>query len=208
MMYIQLIFTKNYNLITMIEIRKNHYSFLLPIALIFLFVAGTALWHQMQIIRADRAKIDAIADAMASKHGVRPELVKAIIWKESRYRVNSVGKAGEIGLMQIYTPAVKEWSRRTGKAVPLRLQLFNPETNIDIGTWYLKWAGSHWEGYKSALLLQISEYNAGYGNVTDVVNGWKPKTPQDEVTLEQITIPGTRKYVRDVLRRMEALSAK
>ncbi len=205
MMYIHEPFTKNYNFITMMEKSKNSAGYLIFILLIFLFVAGAALWHHANIREADIEKIDAVAEAMAAKHNVKPELVKAIIWKESRYHVKAVGKAGEVGLMQINTPAVQEWSNRTKNPMPSRTQLFNPETNIDIGTWYLSWTGSHWKGYKSALVLQISEYNAGYGNVT---KGWKPKSPDAEVKLEQINIKSTRKYVHDVLKRMEALSGK
>lgn len=184
---------------------KQGYGFIIPILLIFMFVSGSAVWYRVNLWITKRAEIDAIAVEKAAKYGVDASLVKAIIWKESRYRVDAVGKAGEVGLMQIYTTAVKEWSNRTGNAEPSRVQLFQPETNIEIGTWYLAWAGSHWAGYRSALLLQISEYNAGYGNVSKY---WKPKVPQDEVKLEQITIESTRKYVRDVMRRMGAQSAK
>ena len=184
---------------------KKGYGCLFPILAIFLFVAGSAAWYHVNIWVANREKIDAMADVAAARHGVDPRLVKAIIWKESRYRVNAVGKAGEIGLMQVYDTAVNEWSNRTGKPAPSRTQLFNPETNIDIGTWYLAWTGRHWTGYKSALLLQISEYNAGYGNVTKY---WRPASPNHEVKLEEITIESTRKYVHDVLKRMEAHSRK
>jgi len=94
---------------------KKGYGCLFPILAIFLFVAGSAVWYHVNIWVAKREKIDAIADMAAAKYGVDPRLVKAIIWKESRYRVNAVGKAGEIGLMQVYGTAVNEWSNRTGK---------------------------------------------------------------------------------------------
>ena len=185
--------------------KKKPIVYFLPIALVLLFVAGSAVHHHLVLRQRQQSEINAIADAAAVRNGVDPVLVKAIIWKESRYRVNAVGKAGEIGLMQLYGTAVSEWSRRTGKAVPSRTELFRPETNIDIGVWYLSWTGKHWTGYKSALVLQISEYNAGYGNVSKY---WKPKSPGDEVKLEQIGIKSTRIYVRDVMRRMEELKGK
>lgn len=174
--------------------------YLIPLILIFLFVAGSALYYNVNVLGRHREEIDAIADQAAARHGVPAALVKAIIWRESRYRVDSVGKAGEVGLMQLHTTSVREWSQRTGCPAPSRAALFKPETNIDIGTWYLSWTGSHWKGYKSALLLQISEYNAGYGNLT---KGWLPKNPMDEVRPEDITIKSTRGYVRDVMQRMK-----
>lgn len=141
-----------------------------------------------------------IAKASA-KYGVSPKLIKAIIWQESKFRPNMRGKAGEIGLMQIRPEtAVVEWQR--GNKIsrrPTQKQLFNPETNIDIGTWYLAWTGSHWKGYKSQLMLQIAEYNAGYSNAKK----WKPAKPETEMKLKDITFKSTRSYVENVMKKMK-----
>lgn len=66
--------------------------------------------------------------------GLQPRLVYAIIMVESNGDINAVGKAGEIGLMQVrkkFFPKVT----------------FDIENNIDIGTTYLralKERCSHW----------------------------------------------------------------
>ena len=166
---------------------------------IFLFVA-IAGWYDINSIAPDKRleELEPLIVAAADKHGIPPSLGMAIIWKESRFRVSRVGKAGEIGLMQIMPGAVDEWLSGTGqKQRPSRKELFQPEVNLEIGMWYLGWCGRHWANYASAEILQIAEYNAGYSRVFQ----WKPKNPQDALPLEQITISSTRDYVRQVLEK-------
>ena len=149
----------------------------------------------------DMKRVDELIAKASAKHGVPPQLIKAIIWQETKFRPNMRGKAGEIGLMQIRPEtAVLEWQRGNKLSfTPTEAQLFDPETNIDIGTWYLAWTGKHWKGYKSQLILQIAEYNAGYGNARK----WKPAKPETEVKLTDITIKSTRAYVENVTKKMK-----
>ena len=150
----------------------------------------------------DMKIVDELVAKASAKHGVSPQLIKAIIWQESKYRPYVRGKAGEIGLMQIRPEtAVVEWQRGNRLSfTPTESQLFDPETNIDIGTWYLAWTGRHWNGYNSQLMLQIAEYNAGYSNAKK----WKPAKPETEMKLSDITIKSTRVYVDNVMKKMEA----
>ena len=156
------------------------------------FVANELALHP------DRAEIESCIIAASKKHNLQPSLVRAIIWRESKFKVQTVGKAKEIGLMQITNGAVQDWCKANKKPVPFKRSLFKPSLNIEIGTWYLANAGRHWEGYKSKEILQISEYNAGYGNVS---KRWKPKSPATEVRLSDITIASTRNYVETVLKK-------
>lgn len=137
-----------------------------------------------------------VAEAAARRHGIPSSLVKAVIWKESRWLPNVVGKDGEIGLMQITQGAVDDWRRLEKQPAPSRGDLFKPELNIEIGTWYLAWTGKHWRGYKSQEILQLAEYNAGYTRVNKL---WKPESPDQELALEKISFPGTRDYIKQIL---------
>ena len=171
--------------------------------LIFMLFLQVALIPSCMIAERLAAKsspknIEACIAYEATKNNVSPALIKAIIWRESRFNPNAVGKANEIGLMQITDGAVADWCRINKKSTPSRRSLFKPSLNIEIGTWYLAHVGNHWNGYKSREILQISEYNAGYGNVS---KKWKPKSPQLEVRLQDITIESTRKYVETVLQK-------
>ena len=174
---------------------KSGKSILFMVALI---LALAVAWFVADRLARRPASLDieeCIAAASA-KHGMPASLIRAIIWRESKFNPDIVGKANEIGLMQITEGAVSDWCRLNGKPTPSRKELFKPSVNIEIGTWYLAQAARHWDGYKSQEILTLSEYNAGYGNVS---KGWKPKTPQDELKISDIKIASTRQYVETIL---------
>ena len=158
------------------------------------------LW---QILRAKdtrrQVELEPVMIQAAQRNEVPLALLKAVIWKESRFKPNSRGSHGEIGLMQLMPIAIEQW-RQDNKVskTPSEQELFNPEVNVAIGAWYLAWCGRHWKGYRSQELLQVSEYNAGYRRVS---TQWKPAKPQAEVPLSAITIKSTRKYTQAVLER-------
>ena len=138
---------------------------------------------------------DKLIKEAARKHGISAALVKAVIRRESRFRRHVRGAAGEIGLMQLMPGSVSDWSRVTKQPVPSNEQLFTPETNIDIGTWYLARCMSHYKDYFSCDMLALAEYNAGYSRVKK----WKPDDPLKPFRLEDIGIESTRLYVKTIL---------
>ena len=158
------------------------------------------LWKFQQSREVQRqVNLEPIMIQAAQRNEVPLALLKAVIWKESRFKPNSRGSHGEIGLMQLMPIAVEQWRKDNKVAqAPSEKELFNPEVNIAIGAWYLAWCGRHWRGYRSQELLQVSEYNAGYRRVS---RQWKPARPQDDVPLSAITIKSTRRYTQAVLKR-------
>src|SRR2546421_2227671 len=52
--------------------------------------------------------------AAARKYAMDPSLVKAVVWRESRFNPHIRGKVGEIGLMQVGEAAANEWARSEG----------------------------------------------------------------------------------------------
>ena len=101
--------------------------------------------------------------------------------------------------MQLMDGAVEDWARNNRPASPpSRRQLFQPELNIEIGTWYLAQASAHWEGYASQEILMLAEYNAGYSRV---VKNWKPSDKNEKLSPEQVSFPGTRDYIMQILQK-------
>lgn len=140
-----------------------------------------------------------LVSAAAAKHGISPSLVMAVIWKESRFRADRVGRKKEIGLMQLMDGAITDWAKAENNGqTPSRRQVFQPELNIEIGTWYLARAASHWKGYASQDILTLAEYNAGYSRVDQK---WKPANKNTKVSLEQVSFPGTRDYIMQILQK-------
>ncbi len=142
-----------------------------------------------------------------SRHGVEPDLIRAVIWKESSFDNSKIGKAGEIGLMQIMqNAAATDWAReKQGGKVPTKAQLSEPKMNIDIGSWYLGRALRYWKsrGYTEYRELALCEYNAGRSRAEE----WKP-AEKDGTVLDRIKISSTKTYVGDVMRRYEMYRAE
>ena len=60
-------------------------------------------------------RYDPLILAASQRYGVDPALVKAVIWRESRFKAGARGRVGEIGLMQIREPAAYEWAAAENK---------------------------------------------------------------------------------------------
>ncbi|MGF1608147.1 MAG: transglycosylase SLT domain-containing protein [Kiloniellales bacterium] len=99
----------------------------------------------------------AIAETLARKHGLQPELVHAVILAESRYNAGALSHKGAMGLMQLM-PAT---ASRYGVGDP-----WDPSDNIDGGVRYLRDLMKQFRD----LDLVLAAYNAGeqavarYGN--------------------------------------------
>jgi len=53
---------------------------------------------------------DRLIRAVAVEHHLDPMLVKAVVWRESRFDPRKYGSHGERGLMQVSEKAANEWA--------------------------------------------------------------------------------------------------
>lgn len=91
----------------------------------------------------------------ARRHALNPELVAAVVRAESAFDVGAVSHKGARGLMQLM-PAT---AQRFGVAAE---NLFDPGSNLEAGTRYLKWLA---ERYGGDLPRILAAYNAGEATV-------------------------------------------
>src|SRR5258706_1536123 len=77
--------------------------------LVILLLSGAVFIYWWWQGRLERSQDGAIR-AAAQRYGVDPALVKAIVWRESRFNPSAHGKAEELGLMQIREDAAREWA--------------------------------------------------------------------------------------------------
>ena len=88
---------------------------------------------------------DRVIRAVAVEHHLDPMLVKAVVWRESRFDPRKHGSHGERGLMQVSEKAANEWARENKIGGFQVAQLFDPKTNLEAGSWYLHRAVEHWK---------------------------------------------------------------
>jgi soluble lytic murein transglycosylase-like protein len=127
------------------------------------------------------AEYDQIITSCASKYGVSPSLIKAVIHAESGYNPNAVSRKGASGLMQLMP----------GTARSLKVSNnFDPKDNVEGGVKYLRFLLDTFRGDVS---LAVAAYNAGLNKVARY--GGIP--PYNE----------TRTYVNRVLSYMQSYQA-
>ena len=147
---------------------------------------------------------DELIRAIAEHYRVDPMLVKAVVWRESRFDSHKYGNAGERGLMQVTERAAGEWAQET-KATNFRVEeLFDPKVNLQAGTWYLARALGHWKNQVDPIPFALAEYNAGASRAQRWAGGDDDAGVVPVTTFRSnIDFPGTRKYVDTVVTRLE-----
>lgn len=98
------------------------------------------------------------------------------------------------GLMQLLPSTAKLVARRAKQPVPSADDLYDPTTNIQLGSYHLAWL---MERYNQQTPLAIAAYNAGEHRVDRWIKGIE-NMPVD-VWIENIPFRETRNYVKNVL---------
>jgi soluble lytic murein transglycosylase len=155
---------------------------------------------------SDYRRFDKLIVQVASEHNLDPRLVKAVVWRESRFQADMVGKNGERGLMQVTAVAARDWAASKGVPPIGPSQLLDPETNLEIGSWYLSKAMQRWVTLDDAIPFALAEYNAGKSRVDRWVRAaWKKGdgTVSAQSFKDSIDFPSTAEYVRTILARYD-----
>lgn len=128
----------------------------------------------------------------AGEYQLEESLVYAVIFCESHFQTEVVSQAGATGLMQV-TEETGRWAAGQIGINPDDLNLKDPETNIRLGCWYLKWLNEKFNGVRET---GLAAYNAGHGNVAKwLADREKSK---DGLNLDEIPFGETKSYVRRV----------
>jgi soluble lytic murein transglycosylase len=129
----------------------------------------------------------------SEKYRVPENLVYAVIKVESKFDSSAESSVGALGLMQMM-PDTFSWltNDRLGDRFSVGM-LYDPETNIKYGVYYLSWLYDRYADWD----ITLAAYNAGPENV----DKWlEDPTVSDLETGKLINIPfkETREYVKKV----------
>ncbi|MBT3266817.1 transglycosylase SLT domain-containing protein [Candidatus Poribacteria bacterium] len=126
--------------------------------------------------------------------GVDPHYLAAMIREESRFNASVVSWAGAYGLMQVMPDTGKRIAPRIGIEEFDKDMLLDPEVNIRMGAWYIRFLLDEFGGDFS---LVSGAYNAGEGRMGQ----WRDRyaiTDLDEF-IEQVPYDETRNHIKKVM---------
>ena len=133
----------------------------------------------------------------AATQDLDPALVSAVILCESSFDAQAESRLGARGLMQLMEETAGWVAHKLGEddASYTFDRLYDPETNIRYGTWYLSYLSRRFDGDATKI---VCAYHAGQGNV----DAWlkNPQYSSDGVTLDVIPTEDTATYAGRVLR--------
>lgn len=133
----------------------------------------------------------------ADENGLEPAYVAAVVMAESSYRTDAVSSANAQGLMQLL-PSTAEWIAGKFDETYSEGVLFDAETNLRYGCWYLGWLMRRYDG---DMRCASSAYHAGQGTVDKWLQN--PEYSRDGKTLDVIPFDSTRVYIDRVLKYYE-----
>ena len=165
------------------------------LAIVVLDIAAFTWWYR----RRGEGRYDRWIQKAAENYGVDPALVKAVIWRESRFDSAARGLDGEIGLMQIRSLAAEEWAQAERLWRFSHQQLSDPEMNIRAGAWYLSKLLKRYFRADNPLPYALADYNAGRVHVLRWMKG--VAETNSAAFLSHMDFPGTVAYIRAVMER-------
>ena len=184
---------------------------LITLCVILLFTCAVAVTRDYLQAQEERRRLEAEA-AERAQHPLEyagliteyallrdldPALVSAVILCESSFNPQAESRLGARGLMQLMEDTagwVAHKLDEDGSGYSFDL-LYDPETNIRFGTWYLGYLARRFGGDATKI---VCAYHAGQGNV----DAWlaNPDYSSDGVTLDVLPTQDTATYASRVLR--------
>lgn len=128
----------------------------------------------------DTIRYEPLIAAAAKRHGLDPQLVKAVIAVESGFSSSAVSDKGAIGLMQVLPSTGERYGVKADAKKSIEAKLADPALNLEIGTRYL---ADLRKMFVDRPDLALAAYNAGENAVIRFRNAVPP-------------FPETQAYVR------------
>lgn len=163
------------------------------IILILALSALSGLIFQTVLDKVDRAnypkKYSEFVEKYAYEYGIPEYVVYSVMKVESDFNSGAVSSAGAVGLMQMM-PDTFNWLTSMRKENLDSAMLYDPETNIKYGTYYLSYLYVRYGTWTEV----YAAYNAGQGKVDEWLSD--DSLTDQNGKLEKIPYGETDKYVK------------
>lgn len=148
-----------------------------------------------------------LIDTQSAKQKLNPTLVRSLIRQESAFGLRAVSSSNALGLMQLIPPTAQEVATELGmRNVLIPEDVFLPETNVQMGTYYIAKMIRQFGGN---VPMGLAAYNAGPTRMNGFVKarpeirelmGQPSSDPWDEIWFDELPWYETSFYVKAILR--------
>lgn len=152
---------------------------------------------QQQVVDEHPYHYRELIEAQAEQYNLHPAFVASIVLNESSFRPGVKSSADAMGLMQIRPDTGEYINRALDIPSYNHDMLYDPETNIRFGCYYL---GELSERFGGDPVLVAAAYNAGPTNVQNWLNNSQYSSDRRTLPIENIPYGDTQTYARRVLR--------
>ena len=156
---------------------------------------------QQQVVDEHPYQYRELIEAQAEQYNLHPAFVASIVLNESSFRPHVKSGAEAMGLMQIRPDTGEYINRALDLPGYHHDMLYDPETNIRFGCYYL---GELSERFGGDPVLVAAAYNAGPTNVQNWLNNSTYSSDRRTLPIENIPYGDTQTYARRVLRDFAA----
>lgn len=169
---------------------------LIVIVIILLIVLLVKIFDVKTIIlkKIYPKEYSAYVEKYSKEFNVDSLLIFSIIKAESNFDKNAQSSSGAQGLMQLMETTATEIANKIDEPLVEQESLLEPEKNIMIGT---KYYSELLRMYDNNMLLALTAYNAGIGNVNNWIEAGIIK--RDGSDIENIPYKETNMYVRKII---------
>lgn len=176
--------------------KKKKFIVLIAIAIILLIAFLAKVFNiETLILRKIYPKTySEYVEKYAKEFNVDPLLIFSMIKAESNFNEKAQSSSGAKGLMQLMEATAIEIANKIDEPLVEQENLLEPEKNIMIGT---KYYAELLQNYDGNMLLALTAYNAGMGNVNEWIKNEIIK--KDGSDIENIPYKETNMYVRKII---------
>jgi soluble lytic murein transglycosylase len=168
-------------------------------------IASSWGWHLMAVASASRAEVFDDFDLLyprpyerelsgaARRVQLPAEWVWGVLRQESLYDPRARSSANALGLLQLLPATARTVARKEGLDAPGEQGLFDPATNLLLGTAYLR---QQYDTFGGRFVLVLGAYNAG----PNAVRRWLPDDAREaDVWIENVPFNETRSYIQRIV---------
>lgn len=143
-----------------------------------------------------------LVKSSSQTQGINPAWILGVIRRESAFDQQAKSSVNALGLMQLMPATARHVGKRLGLTLNANDDILHPETNVTLGSAYLK---DMYKRFGGDYVRATAAYNAGPGRIPK----WKPdRTLQADQWIESIPFEETREYVQAVMSYTTIYDAK